>query len=196
MLRNYPGPIEMTLVQCPDPQFKTRNHKRRIVQPQLAQAIANLTAPGGFVYLSSDILEVSANMRDIFEAFTSDVLHMAPVHTPIAAQTSPTASPAQSSSDGETCSESVAADDAADGAAMQPAAWLPPFQGEPQSSPRTEKDHDDPAASRTANGDRTPWAQFEWLPDNPMGLPTERELSVLKYGDPMFRMLLCKPLLP
>lgn len=45
-------------VQFPDPHWKLRNRKRRIVQPQLVAAVAHLIAPGGQVFLQSDVQEV------------------------------------------------------------------------------------------------------------------------------------------
>ena len=46
-------------VQFPDPHWKLRNRKKRIVQPQLVEAVAQLIAPGGRVFLQSDVQEVS-----------------------------------------------------------------------------------------------------------------------------------------
>lgn len=34
------------------------------------------------------------------------------------------------------------------------------------------------------------WAANQWLQDNPTGLPTEREQSVLRRGLPMYRLVL------
>ena len=46
-------------MQFPDPHWKLRNRKRRIVQPQLVQQVAQLIAPGGQVFLQSDVQEVT-----------------------------------------------------------------------------------------------------------------------------------------
>lgn len=45
-------------MQFPDPHWKLRNRKKRIVQPQLVAAVAQLIAPGGQVFLQSDVQEV------------------------------------------------------------------------------------------------------------------------------------------
>lgn len=45
-------------LQFPDPHWKLRNRKKRIVQPQLVEAVAQLIAPGGQVFLQSDVQEV------------------------------------------------------------------------------------------------------------------------------------------
>ena len=39
-----------------------RNRKKRIVQPQLVEAVARLLAPGGQVFLQSDVQEVSTHL--------------------------------------------------------------------------------------------------------------------------------------
>ena len=46
-------------LQFPDPHFKKKHKKRRVVQPQLIQAIDRRLAPGGLVFLQSDVMEVS-----------------------------------------------------------------------------------------------------------------------------------------
>ncbi len=46
------------LVQFPDPHWKMRNRKKRIVQPQLVEAVAKLLAADGRVFLQSDVQEV------------------------------------------------------------------------------------------------------------------------------------------
>ena len=60
ILDSYPAPIDLITIQYPDPQFKRRHRKRRIVQPSLVDAAARRLAPGGRVLLQSDVLEVGA----------------------------------------------------------------------------------------------------------------------------------------
>ena len=50
-------------VQFPDPWFKARHHKRRVVQPPLARALAEHLAPGGWLLLQSDVRDVAEAMR-------------------------------------------------------------------------------------------------------------------------------------
>jgi tRNA (guanine-N7-)-methyltransferase len=45
-------------VQFPDPHFKRKHRKRRVVQLQLVAALAALMRPGGRVLLQSDVEEV------------------------------------------------------------------------------------------------------------------------------------------
>lgn len=50
-IASYPGPLSFVSVQFPDPNFKRRHRKRRIVQPQLAREITEALAPGGSLFL-------------------------------------------------------------------------------------------------------------------------------------------------
>ena len=58
--------MERVCIQFPDPHFKMKHRKRRVVQPALVESIAALTEPGCEVFLQSDIFGVVAEMRDIF----------------------------------------------------------------------------------------------------------------------------------
>lgn len=50
---SYPGPLGFVSVQFPDPNFKRKHRKRRIVQPQLAREIAAALAPGGTLFFQA-----------------------------------------------------------------------------------------------------------------------------------------------
>lgn len=67
MLSTYPGPIELITIQFPDPHFKNKHKKRRVVQRQLVTAIRDLLQPGAQVFLQSDVEEVAKDMRNQFE---------------------------------------------------------------------------------------------------------------------------------
>ncbi|PSB04618.1 tRNA (guanosine(46)-N7)-methyltransferase TrmB [Merismopedia glauca] len=60
------GILKRVSIQFPDPWFKKRHMKRRVVQPELVEAIANYLAPCGEVFLQSDVEEVAREMRDRF----------------------------------------------------------------------------------------------------------------------------------
>ncbi|GAB4839497.1 hypothetical protein Ancab_029021 [Ancistrocladus abbreviatus] len=60
---------------CPDPHFKRRHHKRRIVQKSLVDSIMNNLTLGGQVFVQSDVLEVALDMRSQFDAL-SNLQHM------------------------------------------------------------------------------------------------------------------------
>ena len=53
-------------IQFPDPWFKKRHQKRRVVQPELVEAIAAYLAPSGTVFLQSDVEAVEQEMCDRF----------------------------------------------------------------------------------------------------------------------------------
>ena len=46
----------------PDPWFKKKHHKRRIIQPQLIQKISKLLLTGGFISIKSDVEELFEHM--------------------------------------------------------------------------------------------------------------------------------------
>lgn len=67
------GIVQYVTIQFPDPWFKKRHQKRRVVQPDLVQALADAIAPGATILLQSDVEEVAAAMVDCFQdhaAFT------------------------------------------------------------------------------------------------------------------------------
>lgn len=108
LLKSLPvGTLQRVSIQFPDPWFKKRQAKRRVVQPQLVETVAAYLATGGEVFLQSDVEQVAVEMRDRFEAH-------------------------------------------------------PAFQ----------KYGGDP-----------------WLATNPLPIPTERELSTLDQGEPVYRVL-------
>lgn len=62
------GTLQRVTIQFPDPWFKNRHAKRRVVQPQLVEELADYLAPGGVVFLQSDIEFVAKEMCDRFTA--------------------------------------------------------------------------------------------------------------------------------
>ncbi|NJN38790.1 MAG: tRNA (guanosine(46)-N7)-methyltransferase TrmB [Acaryochloridaceae cyanobacterium CSU_3_4] len=59
-----PSTVQGVMIQFPDPWFKRRHQKRRVVQPQLVQDLAICVRSGGFVFIQSDILAVAVEIRD------------------------------------------------------------------------------------------------------------------------------------
>lgn len=67
LLSSFPSKtLQRVTIQFPDPWFKTRHAKRRVVQPQLVQELADYLVPGGIVFLQSDIEFVAMEMCDRF----------------------------------------------------------------------------------------------------------------------------------
>jgi tRNA (guanine-N7-)-methyltransferase len=60
------GVLQYVTIQFPDPWFKRRHQKRRVVQPELVATLADFLAKGGTVFVQSDIQEVATKMRDRF----------------------------------------------------------------------------------------------------------------------------------
>ncbi|HLQ86694.1 MAG TPA: tRNA (guanosine(46)-N7)-methyltransferase TrmB [Salinisphaeraceae bacterium] len=63
-----PASLAEVLLYFPDPWPKKRHHKRRIVQPQFADAIARVLAPGGVWRLASDWEDYAMHMRSVLDA--------------------------------------------------------------------------------------------------------------------------------
>ncbi|WP_373527211.1 tRNA (guanosine(46)-N7)-methyltransferase TrmB [Nostoc sp.] len=61
-----PGTLQRVTIQFPDPWFKNRHAKRRVVQPELVRELANYLAVGSVVFLQSDMEFVAVEMRDRF----------------------------------------------------------------------------------------------------------------------------------
>ncbi len=101
-----PGTLARVSIQFPDPWFKRKHQKRRVVQPEIVATLAEFLNPSAIVFLQSDILDVAEKMVDRF-AESADFVR----------------------------------------------------QGS------------------------------DWLPDNPMPVPTERELMVMSFGDPIYRAI-------
>ncbi|MEH1824348.1 MAG: tRNA (guanosine(46)-N7)-methyltransferase TrmB [Nostoc sp.] len=101
------GSLQRVTIQFPDPWFKTRHAKRRVVQPELVADLAKYLAVGGLVFLQSDMEFVAVEMRDRFA--------------------------------------------------------------------------ENPAFEKIGIG--------EWLPENPLPVPTEREIGTQKKGEPVYRAL-------
>ncbi len=62
------GQLERVSIQFPDPWFKTKHHKRRVLQPRLLLALAAALAPGRELFLQSDVLAVIEPMVTLVEA--------------------------------------------------------------------------------------------------------------------------------
>jgi len=68
MLESLPaGVLRWVAVQFPDPWFKKRHQKRRVVQPEVVQILADHLMPEGQVFLQSDVEEVLLEMGDRFQ---------------------------------------------------------------------------------------------------------------------------------
>ncbi|OKH28431.1 tRNA (guanosine(46)-N7)-methyltransferase TrmB [Chroogloeocystis siderophila] len=63
-----PNILQRVTIQFPDPWFKNRHAKRRVVQPELVAELAEHLVAGGIVFLQSDIKSIAEEMCDRFAA--------------------------------------------------------------------------------------------------------------------------------
>ena len=69
LLESFPeNVLQRVTIQFPDPWFKKRHAKRRVVQPELVNELATYLALEGNVFLQSDVETVAREMCDRFEA--------------------------------------------------------------------------------------------------------------------------------
>jgi tRNA (guanine-N7-)-methyltransferase len=62
------GVLQWVSIQFPDPWFKQRHMKRRVVQPELVNLLAQYLVEGGTIFLQSDVEEIAIEMRDRIRA--------------------------------------------------------------------------------------------------------------------------------
>ena len=68
-LRALPeGLLQRVTIQFPDPWFKKKHHKRRVLQPALLLAIAGALAQGRELFMQSDVLAVIEPMVEVIES--------------------------------------------------------------------------------------------------------------------------------
>lgn len=68
VLPHLPGPLTGIRSFFPDPWPKARHHKRRLVQPAVVNAVAEVVEPGGFWHLATDWTEYADAMLETFAA--------------------------------------------------------------------------------------------------------------------------------
>lgn len=68
LLESLPeGVLQWVTIQFPDPWFKVRHLKRRVVQPALVDAVAKYLRKDGLLFLQSDVESVALEMCDHFQ---------------------------------------------------------------------------------------------------------------------------------
>jgi tRNA (guanine-N7-)-methyltransferase len=63
-----PGLLHLVTLHFPDPWFKLKHHKRRVLQPELLAALAAALPPGGELFLQSDVPAVIEPQVALVEA--------------------------------------------------------------------------------------------------------------------------------
>ena len=62
------GVLQKVTIQFPDPWFKKKHAKRRMVNAELVSSVADKLAPGGTIFVQTDIEFLADEMFDLFRA--------------------------------------------------------------------------------------------------------------------------------
>ncbi|MFE1747930.1 tRNA (guanosine(46)-N7)-methyltransferase TrmB [Coleofasciculus sp. H7-2] len=62
------GGLQRVTIQFPDPWFKNRHAKRRVVQPEMLEVLAKYLVSRGVVFVQSDVEVIAVEMRDRFSS--------------------------------------------------------------------------------------------------------------------------------
>ncbi|MCA9676286.1 MAG: tRNA (guanosine(46)-N7)-methyltransferase TrmB [Kofleriaceae bacterium] len=62
-----PASVDRVYVNFPDPWFKRRHHKRRMVDAALAVGLAHVARPGADVFFQSDVWDIALDAMETFE---------------------------------------------------------------------------------------------------------------------------------
>jgi tRNA (guanine-N7-)-methyltransferase len=65
-----PGTVRRFFLNFPDPWFKTRQHKRRVIGPELADEIHRALVPGGELFVQTDIFDLALEAMAALEGGT------------------------------------------------------------------------------------------------------------------------------
>ena len=202
-------PVDLVAIQFPDPHFKARHHKRRVVQSALVHQVAAGLAPGARVFLQSDVREVAEDMRDKFERFGAHLFHLdKDLHDVTVMDAELLAA-----NEAEAVVAAAAAfqeDERARIARQEAEEAGYPGRGHQQKSKR-EKLKDEvaveggakarPEEREVEEGDKewtSAWATAGpagsdgWLDENPLGVPTEREVQTTSSGGRCYRVMLVR----
>lgn len=70
LLQNFPeGLLQTVTIQFPDPWYKKKHAKRRMVKDEMAAAIVGHLAPGGRIFVQTDVEFLAEEMFEIFRQF-------------------------------------------------------------------------------------------------------------------------------
>lgn len=198
--------VELVAIQFPDPHFKKRHHKRRVVQPALVRAVAEGLRPGARVFLQSDVREVSEDMREKFERFGAHLFHLdAELHDVSGVDAAKLAENAAASV--EAAAVAFEEDERArvSREAAERDGW-PGRRRDVKPEAKTDAAEDAPAAPAKStdepieddegDGWISAWAaagdREGWLDENPLGVPTERECQTMDSGGLCYRVMLVR----
>ena len=72
-----PASVDRVYVNFPDPWFKRKHHKRRMVDEVLARAISGVVKPGADVFVQTDVWEVALDALESFEKCDDELENLA-----------------------------------------------------------------------------------------------------------------------
>jgi len=78
-----PQSIHRLTIQFPDPWFKKRHQKRRVIQPQMVAVLARCLRPGALIFVQSDIAEVAVHIADLLAVHPGFTVPRPLDHNPI-----------------------------------------------------------------------------------------------------------------
>ena len=68
ILSTYPGAVKYISVNNPDPHFKQKHRKRRVMNTSFVNILGSIHADGGILYVQSDVREVCDDMIGTIES--------------------------------------------------------------------------------------------------------------------------------
>lgn len=80
------GSLQMVTIQFPDPWFKNRHAKRRMVNAELVEAVVKKLATGGKIFVQTDIEFLADEMFELFRA-DSNLIETPIDHNPFPVRT-------------------------------------------------------------------------------------------------------------
>ena len=203
--------VDAVTIQFPDPHFKKRHHKRRVVQAALVRAVAQGLEPGARVFLQSDVRDVAEDMRAKFETFGAHLFRLdeslhgnAEAPETLAAANRERAREAAAAAFEEDerarvsreraeangypgrvfAGDAVRPAEAAADSAADSEGTAPPAPPDPDAEAEAETEW---VSAWAQAGDRE-----GWLDENPLGVPTERECQTVDSGGRCYRVMLVR----
>ena len=203
--------VDAVTIQFPDPHFKKRHHKRRVVQAALVRAVAQGLEPGARVFLQSDVRDVAEDMRAKFETFGAHLFRLdeslhgnAEAPETLAAANRERAREAAAAAFEEDerarvsreraeangypgrvfAGDAVRPAEAAADSAADSEGTAPPAPPDPDAEAEAEAEW---VSAWAQAGDRE-----GWLDENPLGVPTERECQTVDSGGRCYRVMLVR----
>ncbi|WRX24002.1 Phosphoglycerate kinase - like 1 [Theobroma cacao] len=76
IVSSYPGELVLLSIECPNPDFNKPEHRWRMMQRSLIEAVADLLASKGKVFLQSDVEAVAMRLKDEFLKYGKGKFHV------------------------------------------------------------------------------------------------------------------------